>query len=80
MFLIKMKMVDILIRGKKYDILFEIKGREIKERRRNTNCLECKNNKYYKELNMYTLLKEDSDKREERLKEILEKIKEYIKL
>lgn len=67
-------------KGKKYDILFEIKGREIKERRRNTNCLECKNNKYYKELNMYTLLKEDSDKREERLKEILEKIKEYIKL
>ena len=66
--------------GKKFDILFEIKGREIKEKRRNTNCLECENNIYYKELNMYTILKEEADKREEKLKEILEKIKDYIKL
>lgn len=64
--------------GKKYDILFEIKGREIKEIRKNTNCLECKNNKYCKDTNMYTIFKEEANEREEKIKNIIEEIKKYI--
>lgn len=34
-------------KDRKYDILFEIKGKTINETRKNLNCLECGDNKYY---------------------------------
>ena len=66
-------------KNKKYDILFEIKGRDIKEKRENLDCLQCNNNKYYKETNQYTILKEEADIREEKIRNILKRLKIYCK-
>lgn len=35
-----------IYKGRRFDILFEIEGRKIKERRKNIDCLQCENNKY----------------------------------
>lgn len=67
-----------IYKNKKYDILFEVKGRDIKERRENLDCLQCNNNIYYKETNQYTILKEEADIREEKVRSMLNKVKKYI--
>ena len=47
-----------LYKNKKFDILFEIKGKDSQEKRKGLNCLECANNRYNKDINMDTIFKE----------------------
>lgn len=62
-------------KDKKYDILFEVEGEEMKESRRNLDCFNCKNNKYRKEINKYVIEKENYD---EIMNKIVNKINNII--
>ena len=59
---------------KEYDVLFEIKGINIKENRRNLGCKDCKNNVYAKDINKYIIEKENYEKMLKRIKEKIDKI------
>ena len=47
--------------NKSYDILFELEGESLKENRKNTGCINCKNNVYTKDMNKYVIEKENYD-------------------
>lgn len=59
---------------KEYDVLFEIKGQSIYESRKNLGCENCKNNIYGKEINKYTIEKENYENIIKILKEEINKI------
>ncbi len=61
-------------KNKEFDVLFELEGETIKEDRKNLNCLECSNNKYAKETNIYTIEKEKVEEIKKELKEEILKI------
>lgn len=65
---------------KSYGILFQMEGKNIEETRKNTNCLECKNNINLNRINNkeYTLKKEDYIEIVKILEILLGKFKEKI--
>ena len=65
---------------KSYGILFQMEGKNIEETRKNTNCLECKNNINLNIINNkeYTLKKEDYIEIVKILEVLLGKFKEKI--
>ena len=46
---------------KTYDVILEIKGKSIKEDRKNLGCHNCENNIYAREVNKYVIEKENFD-------------------
>ena len=67
-------------KDKKYGVLWEHKGDcIIEEKRKCTNCLECKNNVYVKETCKYTLDREEYEKEKRETKIFIKKIEELIK-
>ena len=61
-------------KNKAFDILFELEGESIKEERKCLNCLECENNKYGKDTNIYTIEKETIENIKKEIKEEILKI------
>ena len=61
-------------KNKTFDILFELEGESIKEERKCLNCLECENNKYGKDTNIYTIEKETIENIKKEVKEEILKI------
>lgn len=60
--------------NKEYGILFELEGNNIKEERKCLNCKECVNNIYNKNINKYTIEKEDFEKLNKSTREIIKNL------
>lgn len=57
-----------------FDVLFEVKGEDIKETRQHLDCSSCEGNRYSKNTNKYTIEKEEYDKLMNKIKEMINNI------
>ena len=57
-----------------FDVLFEVKGENIKETRQHLDCSSCDENRYSKNTNKYTIEKEEYDKLMDKIKEMINNI------
>lgn len=60
--------------NKSFDILLEVKGENLRKEEK-IDCANCKNNRYTKEINKYTIEKENYEKLMNKIKEMIDNIK-----
>ena len=69
---------NVIFNNKKYGILFEMEGNNIEEKRENKNCINCKNNVYFKREQFKEMVKDNKLNKEKNKEEYTLKREDFI--